>query len=98
MEENLNVEWSEAAVEHLEKFYRFIFYKWSFKEAEKFLDQAQEFELIISKFPKAFVQSSKKKNYRIGLIHKHVSAVYTIKKTKIIIVALIDNRSQPEFR
>ncbi|MEO5572046.1 MAG: type II toxin-antitoxin system RelE/ParE family toxin [Bacteroidia bacterium] len=98
MEENLSIEWSEAAVYHLEKFYNFILYKWSFKEAEKFLDQIQEFEIVVSKFPKAFIQSTKKKKYRIGLIQQHVSAIYEIQKRKIIIVALIDNRAQPKFR
>jgi hypothetical protein len=98
MEESLSVEWSEPAAIQLDNFYKFIFEKWSFKEAEKFLDQVQEFESIISRFPKAFIQSSKKKKYRIGLIHKHVSAIYEIRKTKIIMVALIDNRSNPLFR
>ena len=98
MEESLSVEWSHAAVVQLNNFYDFISEQWSFKEAEKFLDHVQEFEFVIGKFPKAFIQSPKKKKYRIGLINKQVTAIYEIRKTKILIVALIDNRAKPRFR
>ena len=98
MEEALNVEWSEAAVEQLDNFYRYLLEKWSFTEAEKFLDRTQEFEAIIARHPNAFIRSAKKKNYRIGLIHQHVSAIYEVQKSKVFIVALIDNRAKPKFR
>jgi plasmid stabilization system protein ParE len=62
MEESLNVEWSEAAVDQLDYFYNYIFEQWSFKEAEKFLDQVQEFEAVVSRFPKGFIQSQKRKS------------------------------------
>jgi plasmid stabilization system protein ParE len=98
MEEVLSVEWSEAAVEHLDKFYQFLLDKWSFGEAEKFLDSVLEFESIVAKHPNAFIRSAKKKKYRIGLIHQHVSAIYEVQKSKVFIVALIDNRARPKYR
>lgn len=97
MGESLSIKWSETAVEQLDNFYHLILHQWSFKEAEKFLDQVQEFEAIIASHPKAFIKSKRNK-YRIGLIHKHVSVVYEIAKSKILIVALIDNRSKTMLR
>ena len=95
---SLSIEWSSAASMHLDNFYNYILNLWSVKEAEKFLDQVQEFENIITKFPNAFISSKRKTRYRNGLIHKHVSAIYEVRKSKIIIVALIDNRSMNKLR
>lgn len=94
----LSIEWSLNASINLDNFYSFICDQWSLKDAERFLNQVQEFENIIAEFPNAFIGSRKRKKYRIGLIHKHVSAVYEIRKSSIIIVALIDNRAKPKFR
>jgi hypothetical protein len=56
------------------------------------------FQRIISDFPKAFKPSPKNKKLRLGLIHRHVTAVYTIKKGNISIVTVFDNRSKDDFR
>ena len=98
MEEPLNIEWSERATEHLDTFYQYLLVEWTFREAEKFLDQVQEFEFTISYFPKSFVQSKKRKRYRIGLVHRYVSAIYEVRKSTIVIIALIDNRSNKKIR
>ena len=98
MEEPLNIEWSESASEHLDIFYNYLLTEWSFKEAEKFFDQVQEFEYTISYFPKSFIQSKRRKRYRIGLIHRYVSAIYEVRKNDIVIIALIDNRSNKKVR
>jgi hypothetical protein len=44
------------------------------------------------------LNQTKRRKYRIGLIHKHVSAVYDVRKSSIYVVALIDNRANPKFR
>ncbi len=98
MDGPLNIEWSEKALEHLDTFYNYLLTEWSFKEAEKFFDQVQEFEFTISCFPKSFIQSKRKKRYRIGLIHHYVSAIYEVRKNDVVIIALIDNRSNKKVR
>jgi plasmid stabilization system protein ParE len=98
MAENLRIEWSDAAAAQLDKFYNYILEHWSLREAERFLDQVQEFEAVLVKHPKAFIQSRRKKKYRIGLVHKHVSAIYSFSDDVIFIIALIDNRGQDSHR
>ncbi len=98
MAARLNVNWSLTATNQLDKFYHQILDKWTIRDAEKFLDLAQEFELVISKHPSAFIASARIKKYRIGLIHRHVSAIYEVKEKEVIIVALIDNRSKKKVR
>jgi plasmid stabilization system protein ParE len=98
MAENRRIEWSDAAIAQLDALYNYLLNSWSIIEAERFLDQVQEFEAVIVRHPKAFIQSRRKKIYRIGLVHKHVSAVYAFRDNTITIIALIDNRSKQEFR
>ena len=88
----------ENASKKLDAFYQYLLDEWSFRDAEKFLDQVQEFEFTISYFSKSFVQSKKRKRYRIGLVHRYVSAIYEVRKSDIVIIALIDNRSNKKVR
>lgn len=93
MAAHLKIEWSELAVLQLDNFYNYLLVEWSLVEAEQFLDRVQEFELVVSLFPRAFIASKRHKTCRIGLIHKNISAVYGIYKGKIIVFSLVDNRS-----
>jgi plasmid stabilization system protein ParE len=98
MDARLNVNWSLSATHQLEKFYHQILEKWTIREAEKFLDLVQEFELVIAKHPSAFIASKRKRRYRIGLIHRHVSAIYEVHEKDVLIVALVDNRSKKKAK
>ena len=98
MAEPLRIEWSQNASDQLDIFYNYLLKEWSFKEAEKFFDQVQEFELTVAYFPKSFIQSKRMKRYRIGLVHPHISVIYEVKKNVVIVIALIDNRSSKKIR
>jgi|SRR4051812_4897299 plasmid stabilization system protein ParE len=93
-----NVVWSKESKKQVDLIYFSIKERWTQKEAEDFLDLLLHFQRIISEFPKAFKASPKNKNLRLGLIHRHLTAVYTIKKENIFIVTVFDNRSKDDFR
>lgn len=73
----------------------FIEQKWNLKEAEKFLSKAHQTFNLILKFPYIFKASTLDPNIRIGIIAKHCSFFYEVKKTEIIILFLWDNRQEP---
>ena len=98
MAAHLKVEWSDLATRQLDNFYHYLLLKWSLVEAEQFLDPVQEFETVISSFPKAFIKSKRLRKCRIGLIHRNISAVYGVSKGKIIVFSLVDNRSSHKDR
>lgn len=93
-----SVEWSEAAVRQLDAFYSDILQRFSTREAEAFLDMVQLFEALVSEQPEAFVATRKRKNVRLGLIHRHVTGVYKVEANRVFIVALFDNRSKNRYR
>lgn len=94
----VNIEWTERAIADLESMYNFLLIHWTKKEAEKFLDLTLDFQSFISKYPLAFNTSHRRKAYRLGLIHKNVTAVYRVDPEKITIIALVDNRSRNKYR
>lgn len=66
----LKVIWSERSETDLDQIYNYLIDDWGIKEANVFLDLAQEFENLICKYPEAFALSKKIKNCRLGLFTK----------------------------
>ncbi|CAN5273980.1 hypothetical protein BH09BAC5_BH09BAC5_11890 [soil metagenome] len=82
---NLNIKWSERAEKDLDKIYKYLLEEWSCKEADTFIDLLEEFLKLIQRYPEAFVSSAKIKNCRLGLIHRNVSAVYTLEEIQFLL-------------
>lgn len=89
----LNVEWTDSALNQVDKIYNFILNQWSPREADQFLDEIKTFEDTIQSFPRSFTKSVKSKNHHLGLINRHVSAVYRVKRKTVYIVKVLDNRT-----
>ncbi len=98
MEERAEIEWSNQALTDLDSIYNFLLIHWTEKEAETFLDLTLQFQKLISQFPSAFAVSRKRKAYRLGLIHRNITAVYRVDHDKITIISLVDNRSRSKYR
>ena len=98
MAAKLKVIWSERAVTDLDLIYNYLLEEWSSKEANAFLDLVQEFIRLIVQYPNAFAVSKKIKACRLGLIHKNVTAVYSVSTNAIHIVTLFDNRAKSKYR
>ena len=94
----VEIEWTAQAVADLDSIYSYVLLNWSKKEADAFLDVVREFQDIIAAYPNASIRSLKRKAYRLGLIHRNVSAVYKIDPERITIIALVDNRSKSKYR
>ena len=91
-----DVKWTSEAKQNVDGILSFIREHWSEKECEDFLDFIQHFEKTISYFPQSFKESVVLKGCRLGLIHKHITAIYSIKGKSVIVLTVIDNRSSKE--
>ena len=98
MAEPRSIKWSLRAETKLLQIYNYLKVNWSEKDAENFLDMIQEFESLVSMFPKAFPESKKFPGSRLGLIHKYLTAVYLVTKRQIFVVTIFDNRMKNDFR
>lgn len=98
MERKVEVEWAVRAQADLENIYNYLLIHWTEKEADHFLELALEFQNLIAQHPAAFPKSRKRRAYRIGLIHRYVTALYIVDSDKITILSLVDNRSKSKSR
>jgi plasmid stabilization system protein ParE len=98
MGKKVEVEWSIRAEADLDNIYNYLLIHWTEKEADYFLELALEFQNLIAQYPGAFPKSRKRKSYRIGLIHRNVTALYIVNPGKITILSLVDNRSKSKSR
>jgi plasmid stabilization system protein ParE len=96
MAKRYKVIWTQESKNQVDNILSFLKHKWSEKEASDFLDLLLHFELTISQFPKSFKESSKFKGCRLGLVHRHVTAVYKLSGKEITILTVLDNRSHIE--
>ena len=88
-----NVIWTLEAKKQVDEILEYLRNNWSEKECSDFLDLTVHFQKTISLFPRTFKVSKKYKNCRLGLIHKHITAIYKISRRQISIVTIADNRS-----
>ena len=94
----VEVEWTNQALADLDAIYKYVLLNWTEKEAEIFLNMVREFQDVIATYPNAAARSTKRKSYRLGMIHRNVSAVYKMDPEKITIISLVDNRSKSIYR
>ena len=73
----------------------FLLINWSFKTAVAFLDKFFLKINNISLHPYGYSKSVLGRNIRRCLVTKHVTLYYKIKKYKIFVLFLFDNRQSP---
>lgn len=88
---NVTLEYSPTSLNNAIEIANYLRNKFSEKEVEKFYQFLLDFEHIIVKFPTLY-NASKKKKIRRAVLSKELSVFYLFTKSKISIVAIIDNR------
>jgi plasmid stabilization system protein ParE len=90
------VVWTREAKKQVDGIIEYLRHKWTQREVEGFLDLLYHFENLIASFPKTYKESAKFKGCRLGLVHQHVTVVYSIHRTTITILTVFDNRTGTE--
>lgn len=91
---NRKVEWSARAIRDLDNIHAFVLAQWTTREADRLLDLVQDFEFLIARWPNGFKRSSRKPEYRLGIVHRNTIAVYRVFPDRIVIITLFDSRSE----
>mgnify|MGYP001495070676 FL=1 len=87
------VYWSLEAKDQVDSIKAFLQHNWSMREEQAFLDLLQEFERLVSQFPKGYQASARYPGCRRAVIHPNVSVVYRMNGSTIEVVTVYDNRS-----
>lgn len=87
-----HVYWTEQALENAKEIQLYLSKNFSATEVNNFYEILISFEKVISVFPKLYPTSIKNKKVHRGVLTREMSVFYRIKKNKIEVLALLDNR------
>jgi len=87
-----SIYWTERSLQNAISIKNYLLTNFSDKEVEHFYSLLQSFEIAVCAFPKLYPQSSVKNNIRRAVLSKVLSAYYRVHKSKIEVVAILDNR------
>ena len=88
---NLTVEYSKQSLENAKEIVFYLRKNFTEKEITNFYKVLADFEKIIILYPTIYSESKKKK-FRRAVLSKVLSVYYSVKKNKISIIAIFDNR------
>jgi plasmid stabilization system protein ParE len=75
----------------------YLLYKFTQKEVDHFYKLLENFEALVVVFPELFRASSvNNKNIRKAVLSKQLSVFYIVSKKRISVVAILDNRMNPD--
>ena len=87
----LIVQYSRLSLENAKEIVSYLQTNFSEKEVTNFYKVLTDFENIIILYPTIYSESKKKK-FRRAVLSKVLSVYYSVKKNKISILAIFDNR------
>ena len=93
----LIVEYSSQSLENAKEIVSYLQKNFSEKEVTNFYKVLADFEKIIILYPTIYSESKKKK-FRRAVLSKVLSVFYSVKKNKISIIAIFDNRWDEAFK
>jgi hypothetical protein len=87
----LVVDYSQQSLKNAKEIVAYLKLKFSEKEVNNFFQTLNDFESLVSIYPTLYSESQKKK-VRKAVLSKVLSVFYSIKRNKISIIAIFDNR------
>ncbi|XOV92057.1 MAG: type II toxin-antitoxin system RelE/ParE family toxin [Bacteroidota bacterium] len=95
---SLKIEWSPRSEKEYLNLIDYLLKEWGEKSATKFSDRLQNVLSDISKKPQIYPSTERRKDVRRCVVSKQISLYYRIKKDRIEIITLFDNRQSPSKR
>jgi plasmid stabilization system protein ParE len=88
----LPIVWTQRALQNSISIKQYLSVNFSSKEIENFLSILQTFEITVCTYPELYPKSIIKKNIRRAVLSKVLSAYYRLRKGRIEVLAVLDNR------
>lgn len=95
MNKDYEIEWSNQAISNFDDIVKTLSYSWGEKVMQEFIRSIDKELIRIKTFPFAFPATSHKKGVRRCVVSPINTIYYTVNKKLISIVAIYDNRRNP---
>ncbi len=90
----MEIIWTNRALDEYEAVVYYLLEKWTIKEAQKFILGVESVVSKIRTNPNMFKASQVHSYMRMAKITKHNSIIYHVDNEEIILLRVIDNRSE----
>lgn len=87
------IEWRQEAINQLAEVYKFLYTSWGEAVAADFLAKINRSTAMLSPFPEIGTVSPKFQDLRVFFVTQHNGLYYRITANQIIILKLLDTRS-----
>ncbi len=94
MADSGDVQWTTRSLRNAQKIRKYLSTHFSEKEVNRFDELLRSFEKNVSNFPHLYPKSQKFPQLRRAVLHKFTSVFYTVRGTKIVVIAMQDNREK----
>lgn len=88
--------WSEKSVNDLKGISKYFLKNWGESSEQKFKKKLSNRIKLISHYPQLHRVSELKPKYRMAVLNKQISIVYSFESQQVQNIRLFDNRSNPE--
>jgi plasmid stabilization system protein ParE len=92
----LTIVYSERAIKQAETIKRYLLYKFTQREVDHFYELLTLFEDRVISFPELYRKSGGNKKLHRAVLSKQLSVFYKHSKSKITVMAVLDNRMSPK--
>lgn len=86
------VYWTERALQNAIGIKHYLLSEFSQKEVDHFFSLLKTFEIAVAAFPELYTAYATKPGIRRAVLSKPLSIFYRIKKNRIEVLAILDNR------
>ena len=87
-----SIVWTERSLQNAISIKEYLVSEFSAKEIDGFYSLLESFEIAVCAFPELYPESEVKKRVRRAVLSKVLSVFYRVKKNKIEVLAILDNR------
>lgn len=87
------IEWQQTALNELSEIYKFLYNVWGEAVATDFLEKINRATTLLAQFPQMGTPSPKFQDLRVFFVTTHNGIYYRADDSKIIILKLLDTRS-----
>lgn len=96
MKSTFKLVWTNEAIAGLEDIIEYIGNKFSEKDISTFIKKLDDQLKFIQSNPKAFPLSAKSPSIRRAIVARLTSIYFLIEEDRIILIAIFDNRKEPQ--
>lgn len=91
-EAQYKIKYTKRSLNNIRAIKEYLLYKFTQREVDNLYRKLSDFEKVVGTFPQLFPLIANNKKIHRAVLSKQLAVFYTVSKTDLIIVSILDNR------